>query len=115
MKTLYEIFKILSVVVGCIWLPLTFRTLLHLRAFLKVDNDYQQLLFLRKITKRSCFFALLLGIIYFILTALEFFLKIELNYNIIGLLFLSCYFSDRYKLSRINKSIEAKERFFSKK
>lgn len=115
MKTLYEIFKILDIIVATIWFYLTIRNFRYLHDFLEEKNDYKQLLFLKKIAKRSCFFALFLGIICFILTALEFFLKIELQYNFVGFLALGCYFFDRYRLNTINKSIEYEERFNKKK
>ena len=107
MKTLYEILKIVSSFICYFWL---FYNLRHFRDNSKAKDSYERALYARKSLKRLCFFTLLLGILYFALTALEFYLKIKFHYNLIGIFALVCYIVGQIGLGKLDKSIEEEEK-----
>ena len=108
MKMLYEIFKFLFSFISFLWL---FSALRHFREKPNKDNQYLLLLDMRKDSKRLCFFTFILGVIAFILTCFEFYLKIKLNYNFIGILDLICYIIGQINLKHIDKEIEKRRKF----
>ena len=107
MKTLYEILKLISSFICYFWL---FYNLRHLHDKSNAKDSYESSLNARKSLKRLCFFTLLLGIIYFILTVLEFYLKIEFHYNWIGIFALVSYIGGQIAIGKIDKSIEEEEK-----